>query len=192
MRYCEKAADCRMGYACFYSGSDFCQPDTNLDCDPTAAPDGRCDSAPSPNPGGCLRVAYGSGLKGSCYDGCQVGVGTCGSDQQCVVYDQRGFTDQDGKPWGDTFIGPVCIGLTTQNAVGTQCRNMSNQLSLDDCVEGAECYRKGAFPGADDLCKQLCRNAPDGDGGTTLCPSGTICTDIWKLFGTSYPAGLCL
>jgi hypothetical protein len=192
-RYCERASECRsllQGYACLYG--NYCFPNGNLNCDPTVA-GGRCGSAPQLNPGGCVRVAYGKGETGYCYDGCQVGVGNCGDQSQCLVYDLRGMRDPESAPTEDTFIGPICVGLAnTPNAIGTVCKSSgSNQVSLANCVEGAECYTKSFF-GGDDLCKQLCTGAVDVDGGTPPCPGGTTCTDVWQLLGTAYPAGLCL
>ncbi len=190
-RYCKHPADCRStGYACFIG--DYCFPDGNLDCDPTA-PSGRCTTAPVSNPGGCLRGAWGTGNKGYCYDGCQVGPGSCRAGQQCIVFDNRNIKDVDGKLLGDTFIGPVCNTISNPNPIGTVCKSAtSSQRYIDDCIDGAECYIAPYFPSGDNLCKQLCTGVTAVDGGAPPCPVGQTCTDVWMLFGTTYPAGLCL
>jgi hypothetical protein len=195
LRYCERASECRsVGYACFRGG--YCFPDGNLDCDPTFQ-DGRCDSAVNNNPGACRRAAWGSGIKGYCEDGCQIGPAACppdsDGDRMCNVLDYRNLRDNDNQPTGDKFFGPTCVSLYAMNPVGTYCKDTnSSSRYINACVDNAECYIAGYFPGGDNLCKQLCTGAVDVDGGAPPCPGGTTCTDVWKLLGTAYPAGLCL
>jgi hypothetical protein len=186
---CSQASDCRSpGYACLYFTPNHCFPNGNLDCDPTA--DGGVCTTAARKPGGCLRQAFGAGKEGSCSDSCSVGAGTCpaqnGNARQCLVIDARGYTDPSASG-PDTFVGPVCIASGSSNATGTACMTY-----LDNCVDGDECYLSSVFTSGDDKCHSLCvEGGGNPDGGAPPCASPSSCHDVWGLFGTSHPVGLC-
>lgn len=195
---CSAPADCRSpGYACFRSNGGYCFPNGNLNCDPTA-PGGICNDAPNSNPGGCLRAAYGTGNTGRCSDGCAVGPGTCppsgGLNRQCMVYDQTKVKDANGQLSGDTWKGPVCIDTFSTNAEGSECSFTDSQGAtgdhIDACADGLECDIL-AFSGGDNRCRALCyQNASGGDGGPG-CTTPDTCQDVFGLFDTANPIGLC-
>jgi hypothetical protein len=190
---CKLATDCRSnGYACFLGSPRYCFPNANLSCDPTA-PGGTCITFKSKH-GGCFREAAGTGMTGYCWESCDVGAGSCpisaGSKRQCVVYDERSRKDPAAST-NDTFAGGICINTYAANAVATECLNAGSDR-LDACVDGAECYLADVFTNGDNLCHTLC--VPDGaaDGGAPSCVGPAVCTDVWGLFATAKPVGLCL
>jgi hypothetical protein len=215
---CMMASDCRNFYACFTGLGPACFPADNLDCDPTAA-GGVCTYRQT-RPGGCVRQALGTGMKGECFEGCEVGTSTCAPDvfgnaRQCLVDDER--TGLDGTSTGDAWVGPLCLFSATTPppiADGQECLYTPQGASMashyfDVCVNGDECYLMGkaaaghGFDAAgDNKCHKLCYLAtpsvPDAgldfsDGGMLAAPCVTgTCRDVWGLAGTSNPAGLCL
>ncbi len=190
---CTNAAGCLPGYACIYSGEDHCFPNGSLTCDPTNG-DGTCTTATN-QVGGCFRYAHGTGLTGYCYDGCDVGAGSCpvqgGFPQQCNVYDERSFKDLEAKT-GDKFVGGVCIQSYSLNPAGTECLD-NGADSIDACVDGAECDLAAAFAGVgDNLCHTLCLAGTGAPDAGTTCTLPATCHDVWGLFGTAQPVGLCL
>ena len=200
---CASSDQCRPGYACFRYSGGYCFPSGNLNCDPTV-PGGLCSTAPSSNPGGCIRAAWGTGEKGFCNDSCTVGATSCipagGSARQCVVYNQTGTRDPSGALTGDLFHGAICINNYSMNAEGQECAAMSagggTADFLDACADGLECDLANAFAGGDNRCRRLCVEGGDGgaapvDGGASGCPAGKSCTDVFGLFGTAKPIGLC-
>jgi hypothetical protein len=168
---CQGAADCRSGYACFPRLGNHCFPSGGLNCDP-AMGDGTCAGRGS-LPGGCIRRALGSGMTGSCYDGCRAGVGSCTAVnsvfRQCIVLDETAM--------GDAFKGGVCVTAYSQSTTGKSCQ------ALDACVDGDECFL-ASFPSGDGKCHVMCNQ-------TAACASGA-CADVFGLFGTADPIGLCL
>jgi hypothetical protein len=196
---CSTGSDCRSGYACFVSGGGDCYPNTTLTCDPTA-PGGSC-TTPAGQPGGCVREAFGSGLTGECYDTCEPGPGSCknalGLGRQCEVYDITTYRDPSSST-NDAFHGAVCIFSYSSNAVGAECKTLSNGMSVDRvdaCEDGLECWLAGTFPGGDSKCHVMCAPEPDGGvpdgGGAPGCPPGQICGDVFGLFSSANPIGLC-
>jgi len=197
MAGCGTAADCRgAGYACFRYNGGYCFTSGNLNCDPTTG-DGTCTLA-SGAKGGCLRDAVGSGTTGTCIEGCTAGAGSCaasgGSPRQCMVYDQTSTKDLQGNLTGDKFHGAVCIFTYSQNAVDSECKrtNADGTTSdrIDACVDGAECYIT-FFTGGDNRCHVMCLESGYPDAGAPVCPAGQSCSDVFKLFGTANPIGLC-
>jgi hypothetical protein len=209
---CTSDGECRgKGYACFMNLG--CFPDGNLDCDPAAA-GGLCSYRGGPMAtGGCVRQAYGTGTRGTCFELCGVGVNTCtpdnGTARHCIVDDETHMLD--GTPTTDTWKGPVCFDAidTTTNppliADGADCLYSpvggKQDHYPDVCVAGEECWVKQFDANADQKCHKLCYQGgamPDlgfmaSDGGmfATGCTTGT-CTDTFKLFGTMWPIGLCI
>jgi hypothetical protein len=179
---CTTPSACRTGYACFRADGGFCFPSQNLSCDPTAG-DGTC-TGNTPEPGACERLAFGSGKTGECYDGCRPGVGTCstlnGVARQCTVLDYANDSD------GDKFVGPVCDSPNGKNAIGAECLYNGTDY-IDACVDGAACYLTEVSANGDNKCHQLCI---PGDGGDS-CTTGS-CTDVWGIFSSANPAGLCI
>jgi hypothetical protein len=175
---CSTAADCRTGYACYSRITGHCFPSSGLNCDPTAG-DGSCTGMGA-LPGGCVRRAVGTGLTGNCLDGCAAGSGSCpvvnNVNRQCIVVDETGQ--------GDQFKGPVCVTAYSSNAVGQEC-TAGGVDALDACIDGAECFLS-AFPSGDNHCRQMCTA-----GGAPAC-AGSACADVFGLFGSSNPVGLCL
>jgi hypothetical protein len=180
MAKCQAAADCRSGYACFTRITGHCFPSGGLTCDP-AAGDGSCTIGG--RAGGCIRSALGTGNTGRCLDGCNVGAGTCpvagGVNRQCVVLDRT--------PSGDQWKGPVCVTAYSKNADGAECLSGTGDF-IDACIDGEECLLQSLFTGGDNRCHRLCVQGAV-DGGVN-CASGT-CSDVWHLFGTARPIGLC-
>jgi hypothetical protein len=188
IRTCAAASDCRSGYSCLVQGGCVPTP-AGLDCDPTSG-NGVCLA--SPNPAGCIRQVLGSGMTGVCFDACDVGTATCptiGSyHQHCVVIDTTAR--------GDRWKGPICAGLLT-NAVadGAPCLdpNVPGVYAAEVCSDGSECDLAG-----DKRCHPLCNQGspsktigvPDGGAVAGACTTGS-CKDVWGLFATSYPIGLC-
>ncbi|HZS37573.1 MAG TPA: hypothetical protein VFF06_12140, partial [Polyangia bacterium] len=196
MAICTTPSDCRgSGYACFRYSGGYCFPSGNLNCDPTAG-DGTCTLPTTGGKGGCLRDAVGSGVTGTCIEGCTAGAGSCavsnGSPRQCVVYDQSSTRDLSGNLTGDKFHGAVCIFTYSQNAVGAECKraNADGTTSdrIDACADGAECYIT-FFTGGDNLCHAMCLANGDPDAGAPVCPAGTTCSDVFSLFATANPVG---
>ncbi len=199
MAQCTLPTDCRSpGYACFRYNNGYCFPNGNLDCDPTAN-NGTCTTTQG-QPGGCLRAAEGPGTTGFCTEGCVAGAGSCpvqnGLARQCVVYNQTGSVDLQGNPTGDKFHGAVCIDNYSSNAVGSECLYTDPAGNVHDyidaCADGAECYIT-AFTGGDNKCRQMCYPPGEGqiDAAANACPSGTFCSDVFGLFATANPIGLC-
>jgi hypothetical protein len=204
MASCGGAEDCRTGYGCFdWSPAPYCWPNTDLQCDPTV-PDGLCTTYDG-KPGGCWRAAFGAGKTGYCYELCAPGAGSCladnGGTRQCVVFDLTRYKDAAGNLTGDKFHGPICIYSYATNDTGQECKYIDagggTHHYLDACIDGDECYST-YFQGGDNKCRVMCdpRLAlPDGgdaDAGVAgLCPAGTVCKDIFQLFGSKWPVGLC-
>jgi hypothetical protein len=194
--HCGGPGDCRTGYACFAVSGGSCLPSENLTCDPTA-PSGACTTKDG-KPGGCLRDAHGPGLTGVCLERCSPVAGACPpagtTVRQCMVYDETGFTDVEANA-PDAFKGAVCIDNFSSNAAGAEClaTDSSGKTAdfLDACAPGLECNLSGAFNG-DNKCHAQC--VPGGgtaDGGSGECPAGQACDDVFGLFGSSAPVGLC-
>jgi len=114
--------------------------------------------------------------------------------RQCVVYDARQVRDLNGNLTGDKFVGPVCIYGYSSNADGAECINPSGSTNhnIDACVDGEECFLGRTFPGGDNQCHHLCaQNAVAVDAGSPACSAPQSCHDLWGLFGTPKPIGLC-
>jgi hypothetical protein len=117
-----------------------------------------------------------------------------------MVYDATGGKDPEASS-PDTFIGAVCTEVYANNPAGTECSatDSSGKHSdfLDACAPGLECNLAGAFMGGDNLCHPLCLGVPDGgvepntDGGVPPCPAGQACDDVFGLFASTTPLGLC-
>jgi hypothetical protein len=184
---CTVPTDCRTGYGCFTRMAGHCFPSGNLICDPTV-PQGLCTGGTQ----ACIRYALGTGNTGYCFDLCGGfgGPGSCSQlngERHCLVTDRTGDRDLQGNVEGDTFHGPYCVGVAVPNADGTECLSASGNDFLDDCIDGDECWLAS---GGDRKCHPLCAPAPDGgvgDGG-----AGCTCRDIFKLFNSQWPIGLCL
>jgi hypothetical protein len=208
VRYCLAAcsapADCRDGYACWLLGAAVCFPSENLTCDP-AAGDGTCLTTEGKQ-GGCLRRALGTGPRGECSQACLVGADTCPFDQGpqiCIVVNATAQTD--GTPTGDRYRGTVCTPLSAPpgpRSDGAECLYPSAAGPMrhyaDVCVDGDECYLLGGQPAGqgfdprgDNLCHRLC-NPPGFAGAALPCPIGLTCRDVFGLFFSGNPAGLCL
>jgi hypothetical protein len=195
--HCGGPADCRDGYACFAVSGGSCLPSGNLTCDPTAS-SGACTTKDG-KPGGCLREAHGPGLTGVCFELCSPVAGACPpvgtNGRQCMVYDATGSKDVEASA-PDTFKGAVCVDNYSSNGPGVECigTDSSGKTAdfIDACAPGLECNLSGAFNG-DDRCHALCVPPPDGgvDGGASGCPMGQACADVFGLFSSSAPAGLC-
>jgi hypothetical protein len=147
----------------------------------------------SNRPGGCVRYGLGPGLTGYCYEICNsVGPGSCpplaGSARRCIVLDERSVSDPNAAS-NDKFVGGLCVYSDVPNATGTPCVDRNGGYSLNACVDGDECYVD--FLGGDNLCHPLCVEGGTGDGGTPNCVSPATCHDLWGLFGTAKPFGLC-
>ncbi len=188
---CAQPSDCRTGFACFESEGGHCYPNAGLECDPTA-PAGLC-----PDGRACLRYTLGTGKTGYCFTTCAIGPGTCpminGYAQQCYVWDRTMDTDLDGIPQGDKFDGPVCLDAPLNpNADGTECLSQGYDY-FDECADGEECY----LGNGDHRCHQLCNPTntdggvgDGGEGGPVVCAKGT-CKDVYGLFASATPIGLC-
>jgi hypothetical protein len=196
--HCGGPSECRAGYACFAVRGGSCLPSAKLTCDPTA-PSGACTTADG-KPGGCLREAHGNGLTGVCLELCTPVAGACApvgaTVRQCMVYDQSGAKDVEADA-PDTWKGAVCITNFSSNAAGVECvaTDSSGKTAdfLDACAPGFECNLSGAFNG-DNRCHALCVAAPDGgvsDAATADCPTGQRCDDVFGLFSSTTPIGLC-
>ena len=192
---CQLATDCRSGgYACVQGSPPYCFPSANLTCDPTAG-GGACVTTTG-HSGGCIRAALGPGMTGTCYDLCTVG-SSCPTAftlaQQCLVRDQRGVRDATaGK--NDTFLGSICTATSSTNATGQACLQ-DGMPSAFACVGGDQCYTAATFTGGDDKCHLLCSPGYSSDAGSVppvSCPGSAVCTDVWGLFTSIRPAGLCL
>jgi hypothetical protein len=196
--HCKAASGCRDGYACFYASGGYCFPDGRLSCDPTAV-DGACTTFDS-RPGGCVRVAHGTGNKGYCYDACQPGPGACpasgGSAQQCEIYDETHFKEPAATE-KDQFHGGLCVPSYSTHGAGMECTLTSGGQTvdrIDACADGLECWLEAPF-GGDNLCHPFCTPTPGGsptDGGDPgSCSGGQICDDVFGLFAGAHPIGLC-
>ena len=192
---CTGPSDCRAGYACFASTIAYCFWSENLNCDPTSK-SGTCANAPLSNPGGCIRSALGPGLTGTCNDGCDLSGAACpnsnGVARQCVVFDNTKDKDANGVLYGDTFHGAVCSASYSTNTDGQECLYTpptgSEYDRLTACGRGDECYLASAFSG-DNRCHALC-NKDAGDGGVG-CAGAETCQDVFGLFASTTPIGLC-
>jgi hypothetical protein len=187
--HCGGPGDCRAGYACFAVSGGSCLPSGKLTCDPTA-PNGACTTTDG-KPGGCLRQAHGPGLTGECLELCTPTPDAC-PGQECVVYDATGGKDPEASA-PDTFLGAVCTHVFANNGPGVECSATDSSGKhgdfLDACAPGLECNLMGAF-GGDNLCHALCMSG-GADGGVPACPPGQQCSDVFGLFPTATPIGLC-
>jgi hypothetical protein len=195
-----------------------CFPDGNLTCDPTMD-NGRCPAGTDANDlnGGCLRSAIGTGKTGRCEATCPVGTGTCeadldGNPQICIVVDET--RNLDGTKTMDKFIGPVCTTkVMNPGPIGNDLDCLYTPMGgmarhfIDVCNDGYECYIKGMGTGGgfdslgDDKCRRLCYKSgftpPAVDGGIGTPPAACggatpTCKDVWGLFATTNPVGLCV
>jgi hypothetical protein len=184
-----------------------------LNCDATVA---GCTFAGSPIPGACERQILGSGMNGTCRQGCDIGVGTCpnapdGTPQNCYFVDES--IDANNMPNGDALKQPMCVVDVAVGspaafiADGTDCTDPADgNHYYDICQPGSQCETYNLMSGgmADNLCHKLCYlsggAAPDmgplfEDGGIAMgCPGGQTCTDVFNAAGASSAAnkvGLC-
>lgn len=163
---CSDSSECRAQYACFGSGSGFCEPSMYLNCDPSVL---SCNTGGS-SPGACLRLAIGAGTNGVCRAECQVGepqgaLLSCDSDNNCTFFNDA----------PDPFTGTACWPLAAAPIMeGSPCTFGTA------CVRGDQCVNS--------LCRRLC-NPKQGLG----CPTGTTCQDTFnELSSTTFPVGVCL
>lgn len=211
VKSCTAATDCPTGMACYVGLG--CYPTDNpgleLNCDPTVA---ACTTT-TVKSGGCIRQAVGTGMTGQCASTCDIGVKTCPpsgtNPQHCIVLNMT--ADGMGGMTGDLWNGAVCQGTAPaadQNADGTECAVMQGGQTdhfIDACVDGDECDSVMTTANAtpDNKCHKLCYQPattagldagtviPDGGVIAMACPGGTTCKDIFGLFGTNQPIGVC-
>ena len=96
-------------------------------------------------------------------------------NRQCIAVDETAG--------GDRFKGAVCVTAYSDNLIGQECL-ADGADALDACADGAECFLS-SFASGDNRCRQMC--APGG----LACASGA-CADVFGLFGSANPVGLCL
>jgi hypothetical protein len=104
----------------------------------------------------------------------------------------------DGTPTGDKYKGTVCSPLVTSPpaiADGAECLYLNPDGTRahfsDVCVDDDECYLTGGQPAGqgfdaagDNRCHKLCYAGS--------CPPGSTCRDVFGLFTTTNPVGMCL
>lgn len=201
-RPCHAPSDCRAGYACLTWMGQICFPSAPLlDCDPSAG-DGTCTTRDG-LPGGCYRLALGSGMVGRCGARCDIGAGQCAPDPAGAPLRCRAVNDTvlgDGGVTGDRWAGPVCDLATSSPMSGGDCifgwgLPPRNEASV--CADGLDCGAQ-LDPFGDEECLPVCYlagGAPAADGGVApSCPAGTSCHDVFALSSQSDPqkrVGVC-
>jgi hypothetical protein len=198
---CAAASDCRTGYACLAWMGHACFPSQPLlDCDPTAG-DGACTTSDG-QPGGCYRLATGTGLAGRCGARCDIGEGHCRPDPSGAALRCRpinAVVAADGGPTPDRWQGPVCDVLASSPLTSGACvysgtRPPENYATL--CADGLDCASQ-FDPFGDDDCLPLCYldgGAPADGAGPPACADGGGCRDVYRLGSAADPAarvGLC-
>ena len=174
---CRDGYQCWIGWNCLPALEDFVGADAVL-CDPTAA--NSCGAGKA-----CQRAIHNDGAAGQtglCVDTCVLGVGTCGADDQCIIYSNALVLTADAAAVTDVYtndkgIYSTCAGYTLDTdsvANGAACDAEASDASIHKfayaCEAGSQCARATAdrfysddfapgVAGGDNLCRTLCYEA---------------------------------
>lgn len=153
---CDAPDSCRDGYSCWIGWN--CLPELAASdefplCDPTA--NNTCGAGKA-----CQRAVHNDGSAGQtgvCVNTCTLGVGTCGADDECILFSNAAVLKADAAALTDVYtndkgIYTSCLGFTLgADAVANNAVCLAESTAGDGfkysyaCVDGSQC----ALPAAD-------------------------------------------